>query len=190
MEKKHSVIQTRELVLQGIARKRIPALVNEGKLERISRGLYRWTHAPVTEQYNMVLAVKAVPKGILSLLTALRYYGIGTQNPTVIWMAIPRRSRKPKIDNVPVRFVSFSGNSITYGVKEIKIDGIPARITDQARTVIDVFRYRNKVGLDVALEALKDSLRKKIVTRDQLRKTADVMRVLNVMRPYLEAYSA
>jgi hypothetical protein len=89
-----------------------------------------------------------------------------------------------------VRFISFSGNSLTYGVKEIKIDGVTARITDKARTVIDIFRYRNKVGLDVALEALKDSLRKKLVTREQLKRTAEVMRVLNIMRPYLEAYSA
>jgi predicted transcriptional regulator of viral defense system len=190
MKKEHSVIRTRELVHQGISRKRITVLVDEGKLERISRGLYRSTAAPITGQYNLILAVKSVPNGILCLLTALRYYGIGTQNPPVIWMAIPRRSRKPKKDNIPVRFISFSGNSLTYGVKEIKIDGIPARITDQARTIIDIFRYRNKVGLDVALEALKDSLRKKLVTREQLRKTADVMRVFNVMRPYLEAYSA
>jgi predicted transcriptional regulator of viral defense system len=190
MKNEHSVVLTRELVQQGISRKRIAILVSEGKLERISRGLYRSTTTPLTEQYNLILAVKAVPKGILCLLTALRYHGIGTQNPPVIWMGIPRRSRKPKKDNLPVRFISFSGNSLTYGVKEIKIDGVTARITDKARTVIDIFRYRNKVGLDVALEALKDSLRKKLVTREQLKRTAEVMRVLNIMRPYLEAYSA
>ncbi len=128
----------------------------------------------------------AVPSGIVCLLSALRFHDIGTQSPREIWIALDRKARKPASLATAVRIVRFSGPMLTYGVQLHSILGVPVRITSPARTVVDCFRYRHKLGLDVGLEALRDAL-KTIATVDEIARSAEVCRAGTVMRPYLEA---
>jgi Predicted transcriptional regulator len=164
-------------------------MVRRGEIQRVGRGVYR----PLDEATEMdsVAAVCArVPNGIVCLLTALAIHRIGTQLPPDVWIALDRKSRKPKIHDLPVRLVRFSGAMLTYGVEGHAIQGVNARITSPARTVVDCFRYRNKIGIDVALEALKESLRTRRATVDAIIRAAQVCRVYSVMSPYLQAVVA
>ena len=187
---KRTLYRTHELAELGYSRWEIPNIIKQGKIEKVSRGLYRRADAEITENYSLAAVVKIFPRGILCLLTALRYHGIGTQDPPHVWVAVPIKTKPPKIIGLPVKMVTFSGASLTSGVIHVKIDGIPAHITNPARTVIDCFRYRNKIGIDVALEALREGLRQKKISREDLRNYAQRLRAWNVIQPYIEAYSA
>ena len=131
-----------------------------------------------------------VPKGVICLLSALRFHDLTTQAPHEIWIAIDRKTRLPVNKALPIRFVRFSGPALIEGVESHIIDGIPVAIYQPAKTVADCFKYRNKIGLDVALEALKDCLRNRRCQADTLWRFAKICRVSNVMRPYLEAMNA
>jgi predicted transcriptional regulator of viral defense system len=136
---------------------------------------------------TVLTVARLVPDGIVCLLTALRIHGIGTQSPPDIWMAIHFKARPPKVRPWQVRFVRWSGAFLTYGVEDRTLDGVQFRITSPTRTIIDCFRYRNKIGLDVALEALTDGLRRRKVTVTQIARAAQTCRAWAVMRPYLES---
>ena len=153
----------------------------------MSRGLYYWTNAPLTSQSTLASVAKLVPNGIICLLTALRYYEIGTQNPRSVWVAIPSNYRTPKLSNISINAVHFGGIFRTIGVIDVEIDGVSVKITNPVRTVVDCFRFRNKTGLDVALEALKEGVRKKLFTSDDLVKIAQQCRIFAVMKPYMES---
>jgi len=185
--REEGIVRPRDLESVGISRSALRRLVERGEAERIARGLYLITGADITEHHTLASVAKRVPRGIVCLLTALRYHEIGTQSPNEVWMAIDRKARKPRLDDLPVRFVRFSGAALTYGVQRIEVEGVPTRITSPARTIVDCFRYRNKIGLDVALEALRDGLRSRIATVDEIWRAAEACRALNVMRPYVEA---
>jgi predicted transcriptional regulator of viral defense system len=129
------------------------------------------------------------PQAVVCLLSALRLHGLTTQSPFELWLAIPNKSRAPKIDYPPLRIVRFSGVGLTDGVEEHRIDGVAVRVTSVARTVADCFKFRNKIGLDVALEALREALAERRVTMDELWRCAVQCRVANVMRPYMESLS-
>jgi predicted transcriptional regulator of viral defense system len=128
-----------------------------------------------------------VPKGIICLLSALRFHGLTTQAPFEVWLAIENKALAPKLEYPPLRIVRFSGAALTEGVEEHIVDGVTIRITGVAKTVADCFKYRNKIGLDVALEALRDAWHEKRMNSDEIWRYAKVCRVANVMRPYLDS---
>ena len=130
---------------------------------------------------------KRVPKGIVCLLSALSFHGIGTQMPREAWIAVDRKARKPHLPDLPVRFVRFSGNALHCGIQKIRAEGVPVRITSPARTVVDCFRYRNKIGLDVALEALRDALQHRKTSLGEIHRAAGKCRARNVILPYLRS---
>jgi len=130
---------------------------------------------------------KLVPNGIICLLTALRFYEIGTQNPSSVWVAIPSNYRAPKLSDISISAVHFGGKFRKIGVRDIAIDSASIKITTPTRTVVDCFRFRNKIGLDVAIEALEEGVRKKAFTSDELVKMVQECRIYTVMKPYMEA---
>jgi predicted transcriptional regulator of viral defense system len=162
-------------------------LVADGSVEKIGPGLYRLAAAEPNEFETIALVASAAPSGIICLLSALTFHGIGTQAPHEVWLALDRKARRPARIPARLRIVRFSGAMLTYGVETRAILGVPARVTSPARTVVDCFRYRGKLGLDVALEALRDALRSKTATVDQITRAAEVCRVRTVIKPYLEA---
>ena len=182
---RRGVLRPRDLT--GVSRAAIARLVDAGELERVGRGLYVPTGAKLTEHHSLVEAAKRVPAGVVCLLSALRFHSLTTQNPHEVWVAIDVKARKPTTDWPPLRIVRFSGKALTYGVEERVIEGVDVRITSKEKTVADCFKYRNKIGIDVALEALRDYLRSKRRSVDALMMAAEASRVTNVMRPYLEA---
>ena len=157
---------------------------------RTGRGLYVLADGDFTEHHSLAEACKRVPHGIICLLSALSYHEIGTQNPHEVWMAIDRAMRKPKVDYPPIRIFRFSGVSLREGIEEKKIEGVSIRVYNPAKTVADCFKYRNKVGLDVAIEALKECWRSQRCTVDELVHYARICRVRNIMQPYMEAIVA
>jgi predicted transcriptional regulator of viral defense system len=180
-------VSARELSRAGIHRQVLSRLVAAGKLERVARGLYRLPEQSQTEHHGLAIAAAAVPQGVVCLLSALQYHGIGTQLPFAIWMAIDRRARRPALKYPPLRVVRYSGAALTAGVERHVIEGRPVRIYSVAKTLADCFKYRNKIGLDVALEALREAWRERRFTMDDLERYAAICRVQRVMRPYLEA---
>ena len=183
------VIRPRDLDAYGIPREYLRRLCNKEVLERRSRGIYALADADLTEHHSLVLASKRVPKGVVCLLSALRFHQLTTQAPFEIWMAIDRKARLPKAEGVPLHIVRFSAAALTEGVEHHQVEGMEVPVYRLAKTVVDCFKYRNKIGLDVALEALKECLRERRCTIDELWRYAKICRVANVMRPYLESLS-
>jgi predicted transcriptional regulator of viral defense system len=171
----------------GISGDYLHKLYSEGVLERPSRGLYTLPGANTSEYRSVVEASKRVPHGVLCLLSALRFHNLTTQSPFEVWLAIDEKARCPRVDNPPLRVVRFSGAALTYGVEMHSVEGVPVKVYSPAKTVADCFKYRNKIGLDVAIEALRDSLAQRKVTLDELWSAAKVCRMSKVIRPYLEA---
>lgn len=183
------IIRPRDLDEYGIPREYLRRLCDKGVLERQARGIYTLRDAELTEHHSLLQACKRVPKGVVCLLSALRFHGITTQSPFEIWMAIDRKARLPKVEGVQLRLVRFSGEALTEGIEQHRIEGVDVSVYCPAKTVADCFKYRNKIGLDVALEALRECRRERRCTMDDLWRYAKVCRVANIMRPYLEALS-
>jgi predicted transcriptional regulator of viral defense system len=181
------VLRARDAEAHGFARTVLARLVQSGELERVGRGLYVPAKAKITEHHSLVEGAVRVPHGVVCLLSALRFHGMGTQNPHEVWLAIDVKAWKPVADSPPLRIVRFSGAALIYGIEVHKLEGVDVRITSREKTVADCFKYRNKIGLDVALEALREYLRSRKRSIDQLTKAAEACRVARVMRPYLEA---
>ncbi|GET41536.1 hypothetical protein MiSe_63480 [Microseira wollei NIES-4236] len=181
------VLRPRDVEAHGIHREYLRRLENQGLLFRSGRGLYTLSNSDLTENYSLVAAGKRVPKGIVCLLSALRFHRLTTQAPFEIWLAIDSKARPPKEESLPLRIVYMSGNALTAGVEEHLVSGVTVRVFNIAKTVADCFKYRNKIGLDVALEALRESWRSRCCTMDSLWHYAKICRVANVMRPYLES---
>lgn len=188
--KTRTVLRPAELDELGIPRITLQRLYQRGLVEKVARGLYRLPDTQISEHHSLAEAAKMVPKGVICLLSALRFHDLTTQAPHEIWMAIDRKTRLPVNKALPIRFVRFSGPALIEGIESHIIDGIPVAIYQPSKTVADCFKYRNKIGLDVALEALKDCLRNRRCEADTLWRFAKICRVSNVMRPYLEAMNA
>jgi predicted transcriptional regulator of viral defense system len=184
---KRRFLRPRDLDEFNISREYLNKLYVEGVLERPSRGLYVLPDSQPSELRTIVEACKLIPKGVVCLLTALRIHELTTESPFEVWMAIGEKDRKPKIDYPPMRIVRHSGQSLSYGVEQRKVEGVQVSVYSPAKTVADCFKYRNKIGLDVAIEALRDCRKQKKATNDELWKAAKICRMANVMRPYMES---
>lgn len=186
--RRRGAVRSCELVEAGVARAQLSRLVEAGDLIRLSRGIYTLPGMPPAESDEGVLVVaQRMPGARLCLLTALRLHGLTTQAPFEIWIAIGNKDRAPRLEWPSLRVVRFSGEALAAGVEIRKIGGRSVRVTNVAKTVADCFKFRNLVGLDVAIEALREALRARATTIDQLWKYARICRVANLMRPYLEA---
>ncbi|MBI4455126.1 MAG: type IV toxin-antitoxin system AbiEi family antitoxin domain-containing protein [Acidobacteria bacterium] len=185
---RHSgLLRPRDLARHGIPREHLRRLVEQGRVERVGRGLYTLRGAAANENQSLAEACKRVPHGIVCLLSALRFHGLTTQNPFQIWMAIDPKARRPKVENLKLRIVRMSGAALKDGVEEHRIAGVKVPICNPAKTVADCFKFRNKIGLEVAVEALREYRRKHHAGIDELWQFAKICRVARVMRPYLEA---
>jgi hypothetical protein len=164
----------------------LQGLVTAGAVEKVGRGLCRLAAAGITEQYSRAAVSARVPGAILCLLTALSHHEIGTQLPHEVWIAIPRKARMPRVSDLPVRIIRFSGKYLDVGVESVFLDGVPARITNPARTVVDCFRLRRLVDHDVALEAIKWAIRHRKTTPAEICTVAKTCRADSLVGPYLE----
>ncbi|MFB2922990.1 MULTISPECIES: type IV toxin-antitoxin system AbiEi family antitoxin domain-containing protein [Aerosakkonema] len=183
--KNQGVIRSRDFQEEGIEREYLRRLEQQGLLMRSGRGIYTLTDAELTENHSLAEASKRVPHATVCLLSALRFHELTTQAPFEVWLAIDNKARTPKEDILPLRIVYMSGPSLSAGVEEHQIEGVPVRVYSPAKTVADCFKYRNKIGLDVAIEALRDCWKKRRSTADEIWHYAKICRVSNVMRPYL-----
>jgi predicted transcriptional regulator of viral defense system len=190
LAQRRGAVTRREVAEAGIHTHTLSRLVDSGALERAARGVYRLPEAPLTEHHSLALVAAAVPRAVVCLLSALSFHEIGTQLPHQVWIAIDRRARRPTLSWPPLRVVRFGGRALTVGVESHRIEGETVRVYNPAKTIADVFKYRHKVGLDVALEALREGWRDRRFTMDEIDRMARVCRVENVMRPYLEALVA
>lgn len=181
------LIRPSDLKSLEIPRVSLTRAVRRGQLERVGRGLYGLPEREISAHGSLAEVALKVPKGIICLLSALRFHGLTTQAPFEVWLAIENKAIAPKLEYPPLRIVRFSGAALTEGVEEHIVDGVTIRITGVAKTVADCFKYRNKIGLDVALEALRDAWHEKRMTSDEIWRYAKVCRVANVMRPYLDS---
>lgn len=184
---KHGILRPKDLDKYGIPRKYLNILFHKGKLERIARGLYVSPEVEPTENRTLVEVIKRVPNGVICLLSALLFHDLTTQVPHEVWIAIDRKQRLPKKSGLPMRIFRFSGDALRKGIEKHIIEGVVIKVYNPAKTVADCFKYRNKIGLDVAIEALRDCKRGKKATNDQLWQYAKICRVMNIVRPYLEA---
>ena len=182
------ILRARDFARAGISSIKIQKAKQSGEIVQLGRGLYvSSSRKPTSQDHLAEIAIK-YPRSIFCLLTALQIHGITTQAPHEVWLAIDNKAREPSIDYPPLRIARFSGQAFTEGWEPKSIDGVvQVLVTTVAKTIADCFKYRNKIGLDVALEALKDAWRQKKVTMDELWEAAEICRMTNVMRPYLES---
>ncbi len=181
------MLRSRDLAGKGLSREVLRRLHASGELERRGRGIYVVAGTPLSEHETIAAVTARVPHSVICLLSALRLHDLTTQNPADVWIAIDRKARAPVEHELPLRIVRFSGKALTTGIEERVIDGVIVRVYNAAKTVVDCFKYRRKIGSDVAIEALRDCWRSRRCTMDELWKYAAVCRMTNVMRPYLEA---
>jgi predicted transcriptional regulator of viral defense system len=184
---RQGVIRPRDLEAKGIPREYLLRLMRQGLLKRTGRGLYELKDASITEHHSLAVVAKETSRGVICLLSALRFHELTTQQPSEVWFGIPVRSRSPRISTTAHRVIRYSENTFKSGVRTHRIEGVAVRIFVPAKTVADCFKYRNKVGIDVAIEALRDALRQRKATVDQIQHYAHICRVSKIIRPYLEA---
>jgi predicted transcriptional regulator of viral defense system len=188
--KKQGIMRQSDLKAKGIHGITLARLVEDGSITRTGRGLYELTDAEVSLTHSLAEIAARVPGGVICLLSALQYHEITLQNPRSVWMAIGEKDRKPKVTHLPVRFLRFGEKALKLGVSTISIDGVPVQIFTPTKSVIDCFRYRRLVGLDVALEALRMVLRARKATPDAIASMAKKLRIWTVIAPYLESVVA
>lgn len=187
MARRRGLLRPLDVEEAGIPRAYLTRLVRSGTLEQVGRGLYRLAGHPLSEHESLVLVASRVPQAVFCLLTALQFHGLTTQLPRQVWIAMPRGSHTPRIEYPPLRMIQATGAVYSEGIETHTLDRTKVRIYGVAKTVADCFKHRSKIGLDVAIEALKEARVRKHITADSLWYYAKVCRVSNVMRPYLEA---
>ena len=184
---KTGTARSRDLERAGVSRTQIRRLLARGLIERVARGLYTRPGEPITERRDLAGAAQLVPGGVVCLLSALRFHGLTTQNPFEVWLAIDRKAWRPRAEHPPMRLVYLSGNALREGVEEHVDGGVRIRVFGAAKTVADCFKFRNKIGTDVAVEALREYRRVHPKELEAVWRFAEVDRVTRVIRPYLEA---
>ena len=182
----HGLVRSSDLTARQIPRATLLRLVRAGRLKQVARGVYALPDQPLSRQHPLAEVAARSSRGVFCLLTALRFHGIRIPSPDAIWLAIPNKARAPRSAHPPLRVVRFSGAALAEGVEQHVIDGVAIRVYSVAKTVADCFKFRNQVGLEVALEALRRSRRRGLATTEDLRRYARVCRVTEAMRPYLD----
>ena len=190
LARRRKLLRARDVAQEGLPTITLTRLVQGGKLDRVARGLYGIPGAATSEHRSLAEVSARVPKGVVCLLSALQVHGIGTQAPFEVWLAIPQRMVTPRLDYPSLRVVRMSNAALADGVVKIAVNGVKVPVFSAAKTVADCFKFRNKIGLDVALEALRDGWVTRKFTMDDLWRHATQDRVANVMRPYIEAITA
>ena len=184
---KMGLARPRELEAHGVSRVQLARLVKEGLVIRQARGIYVVPGHTPTETHALAQVAKRVPDAVFCLFTALRFHDLTTQLPSEVWIALPEKARRPRLDYPRLRVARFSGAALTDGIEEHRAEGVVIRVYSAAKTVADCFKYRNKVGIDVAVEALRDFTRKYRGGANDLARFARICRVSRVMQPYLDA---
>lgn len=184
---KQGLARPQDLEARGITRAQLSRLVREGLVRREARGIYVVANHEPTAEHTLAQVAKRVPEGIFCLLTALRLHGLTTQSPAEVWVALPEKARRPRLDYPRLRIARFAGEALTEGIEERHSEGVTLRVYSAAKTVADCFKYRNKIGIDVAVEALRDYSRKHRGGATELARFARICRVARVMQPYLDA---
>jgi predicted transcriptional regulator of viral defense system len=187
LARKRPVLTAREVSRSGIHSQDLSRLVADGSLERVGPGKYRLAGGEVSEHHGIVLAAAAAPAGVICLLSALVFHGVGTQLPAEVWLAIERGQRPLQVANLRLRIVRYSGAAFREGVEVHEVEQQSVRVYSVARTLADLFKARNRVGLDVAVEALREAWRDRRFTMADVERAARACRVERVMRPYLAA---
>ncbi|NEJ20683.1 transcriptional regulator [Rhizobium leguminosarum] len=185
--KARGMLRLKDFVAEGIGPETLARLVREEAVVRPARGLYQLPDTQAEAAHALAEAAVLVPKGVVCLTSALQYHELTLQMPSAVWMAIDRTAWRPKIDYPLIKFVRFKGSALTEGVERHRIEGVEVPITNPARSIVDCFRYRAKVGLDVAMEGLREGLRRRKTTSDDLWTYAKEARIWSIMRPYVEA---
>lgn len=181
------MLRTHELEARGLSRAEIRRRVDRGELVKLARGVYAEAGHEITEHHDLAIVAARVPRAVVCLLSALAFHELTTQSPHEVWIALPPRVWRPVIPEIALQVVRFSGARLSDGVEQHTIEGVTVRVYDVAKTVVDVFRYRNKLGLDVAVDALREALRERRCTRAEVARYARRSRVLSAMTPYIEA---
>lgn len=187
LARRNGVLRAKDLAAHQIPREYLTRLVKQGALLRHGRGLYTLSSAEITEHYTLVQIAARHPDAVVCLLSALSFHGLTTQSPSVVWIALPKGSRTPKLEYPPLKVCRYSGEAFAAGVTLHQIEGRTVKVYNPAKTVADCFKFRHKIGLDIALEALRDAWRQKKASMGEIEKYAAICRVNRVMRPYLEA---
>lgn len=187
LAQKLRLIRPRDFEAHDLPRAYLCRLSREGILQRLGRGLYQFADEALDANQSLAEAGKLVPQGVICLLSALRFHDLTTQMPHQVWMTIGPKARAPKIASPHLHIVRASGKSLTEGIERHRIEGVDVRIYSAAKTVVDCFKYRRLVGMEAAIEALRDCRRKRCASMDDIWRFAEICRVTNVMRPYLEA---
>ena len=181
------IVRAADLEAHGIPRGQIYRLLRKGLVERQARGIYIASKHPITAEHTLAQVAKRVPGGVFCLLTALRFHELTTQAPAEVWIALAEKARKPKLDYPRLRVARFSGPALTEGIERHRLEGVEVRVYSAAKTVADCFKYRNKIGIDVAVEALRDFSRRHRGGATELARCARICRVTRVMQSYLDA---
>jgi predicted transcriptional regulator of viral defense system len=176
----------RDLEPLDVRFRELKRLVQTGAVEKVARGLYRRADAEISEHYSRAAVCARIPDAILCLLTALEYHGIGTQLPRQVWIAIPHKARMPRVHDLPIRVVRFSGRFLEIGVESVRLEGVPVKITSPARTVVDCFRFRRQLGEGVAVEAIKWAIIDHATTPGEIFGVAKACRAASLVGPYLD----
>jgi predicted transcriptional regulator of viral defense system len=189
LAKQLGTIRIKDLLERNIHPEFARRLVSKGLLVRSGRGLYVLADLEITEFHNFAIIGKRIPKGVICLTSALRFYDIGTQLPRKVWLALKGGSAQPRVSYPPVSIVRFSGPCYSEGIDEHEIEGVAVKIYNPAKSVADCFKFRNRIGLEAAIEAARECLREQKATSDEVYHYAKICRVWNVMKPYMEALS-
>ena len=190
LARSRGVLRTRDVCTAGESRVALAQLVREGYLSKLGRGLYALPDRPFSEHGALAEVSAKSTQGVVCLISALRFHELTTQQSSDIWLAIPHKAHPPKLVHPPLRVVRMSGEAMTAGIETVDVAGVSVRVFCIAKTVADCFKFRNKLGLDVALEALNEAWTTRRVSMDELWRYAQICRVTNVMRPYMEALGA
>lgn len=187
MARSRVLLRPSDLSPKNIPREYLRRACDQGLLERVGRGLYRVPGMMTSENQSLAEVCRRVPAGVVCLLSALRFHDLTTQNPIDVWLAIGQKAHVPRIETVALRVVRFSGDALTQGIETHDVAGVEIRVYGAAKTVADCFKFRNKIGIDVTLEALRDCLKERRASVDDLMRYARICRIEHVMSPYLEA---
>jgi predicted transcriptional regulator of viral defense system len=182
-----AVIRPGDLERLSVPRNYLGRLVEAGKLERVGRGLYSSAEHPPSENRTLLEVCRKVPQAVVCLSSALRFHELTTENPFEVWIALKPGAWSPRMEYPPIRVVRVSGDALTFGVEEHRVEGTKINVYSPAKTVADCFKFRSKIGTELAIQALRESFREKKATMDELWAAAKVCRVANVMRPYMES---